>query len=428
MFLSLFLFLTFSGTLIESAGIIRTEIKASDTNSSIGLPVDQKYVHVAYFNPDKTLTTETLLLIFVGFESDTKQSDLFVQTILTDIKPKHRHAIALVYQNSVDINQFCLLLSEDCYSDFIKNQINNGSNSIINRLISLLKYLNIFDPTPNWIQFLNQPNADVINFTAISVVGHKQGAGVAVMMSRLFRVERVIMLAGVSDWNPEYAHPPSWLYGVGATQQDRLLGLLHVNSVTCSATHSNWEMALRMAYSGQATNIDSNGDGLSAKLPFKHTDQLCMKYTQPPNADDEDDSLFEKDAVKTDSSGLVISALSDAWIYLASRKFCVDCSDLCMSSGQCTATIPPNPIDECLCVSSDLKPSVIIIIVVISASVGATCLFIACKYRTIIKIAQREKRKKGYQQFNNPDEKKGIPSDDEDEKGERLYKIEEEKQ
>jgi len=68
---------------------------------------------------------------------------------------------------------------------------------------------------------------------------------------------------------------------------------------------------------------------------------------------------------------------------------------------------------------------------VISASVAATCLFIACKYRTIIKIAQREKRKKGYQQFKNPDEQKEIESDDEhtneNEKGERLYNIEEEK-
>jgi len=368
----------------------------------------------------------------VGVDADTRQSDFFVQSILTDVRPKHRHAIALAYPNNVDVNQYCLTLYEDCFSDFIKNQISNGSNSIMNRLISLLGYLKQFYPTSNWNLFLNQPNTDTVNFTAISVVGHRQGAGVAVMMSRLFKVERVIMIAGVSDWNPEYSHPPFWLYGDGATQKDRLLGLLHVNSGTCSATHSNWNMALSMSTNGQGSNIDANEDGQSAKIPFKYTSELCMKYVKPPNANDEDDSLFEKDAVKMDPSGTVVcSALTDGWIYLASKKFCFDCNDLCMSNGQCSTTVSPNAVDECVCVSSELKPSVIIIIVVISASVAATCLFIACKYRTIIKIAQREKRKKGYQQFKNDDEKKEIESDDEltneNEKGEQLYKIDEEK-
>ncbi|MFO7587493.1 MAG: hypothetical protein R6X22_05415 [Gemmatimonadota bacterium] len=98
------------------------------------------------------------------------------------------------------------------------------ANSIDNRLTRLLEYLAANRPGDGWSQFLagGEPK-----WAHIAVGGVSQGAGYAAMLAKMRRIDRAVMLSGVTDaiggvaaaWVTPGVTPPGRLYGL-VHQQD----------------------------------------------------------------------------------------------------------------------------------------------------------------------------------------------------------------
>ena len=144
------------------------------------------------------------------------------------------HVIGLSYPNNPGLVSFCpsapdpdacyeatrleVITGEDL-SPFVTVSV---ANSIENRLTRLLQHLAITRPGDGWDRFLSggEPKWD-----HIAIGGHSQGAGHAVMIAKLRRVDRVVMLSGVTD--AIGGVPVSWI-GPGATPPSRFYGLVHL--------------------------------------------------------------------------------------------------------------------------------------------------------------------------------------------------------
>ncbi len=93
-------------------------------------------------------------------------------------------------------------------------------DSILYRMDSLLRFLAAEDP--HWLKYFDGTRID---WSKILIVGHSQGAGHAVYLSKMFAVDRVVVIGGPSDgFGPV---PSQWIAQPGATAPERHFGLVH---------------------------------------------------------------------------------------------------------------------------------------------------------------------------------------------------------
>ncbi|MFZ4519349.1 MAG: BPSS1187 family protein [Microthrixaceae bacterium] len=121
----------------------------------------------------------------------------------------------------------------------------NASNSVLNRLEKAVEYLRGIAPTAGWEQFQQRDagGACVVPDTTygtcalradrLVLVGHSQGAGVALYLSKFLAVDRVAMLSGSYDGynlgGGTYSAAPWLTDGPPATTADRVGTLLHTS-------------------------------------------------------------------------------------------------------------------------------------------------------------------------------------------------------
>jgi hypothetical protein len=144
--------------------------------------------------------------------------------------------VSVAYHNEIDSRSTCRSNSE-CYEAFRREIVYgidslpdpirvNQANSILGRFLNVLETLERREAHffPPWRSI----RARVImrDFTHVAVAGHSQGSGHALFIARDFEVERLIMLAGITDrmnsglsdhaapawianWNPATSQTPS---------------------------------------------------------------------------------------------------------------------------------------------------------------------------------------------------------------------------
>ncbi|MCI0749135.1 MAG: Ig-like domain-containing protein, partial [Nevskiales bacterium] len=164
------------------------------------------------------------------------------------------HVIGLVYPNDLSINHdLCvnsqappgLSLAElnkwldDCKENVRVETITgqdatpsvdvDRANSIENRLIKLLEYLDQQYPSEEWDIYLTggQPKWD-----RIVVAGHSQGGGHAAMIGKLYRVVRVNLFASTE--------PAAWTTETLATPASSYFGFVHTLDPEYSAFVNSW--------------------------------------------------------------------------------------------------------------------------------------------------------------------------------------------
>jgi dienelactone hydrolase len=140
------------------------------------------------------------------------------------------HAISLRYVNNFAVNfEVCPYMNDvDCYEDVRKEIIYaedalesleiTRANSVVNRLVKLLLYLDEQHPGEGWRQYVG-PDGEP-DWSSIVISGHSQGAGHATMIARDNRVARLIVFAwadvaagGLAPWiAPPFATPPEDCY------------------------------------------------------------------------------------------------------------------------------------------------------------------------------------------------------------------------
>jgi hypothetical protein len=86
----------------------------------------------------------------------------------------------------------------------------DAADSVMNRLLKVIEYLRVQDPTGGWAQFQDRPGGGActvdpafgtctLDWSTVAAVGHSQGSGVALYLGKYHPVAKVVMLSGSYD-------------------------------------------------------------------------------------------------------------------------------------------------------------------------------------------------------------------------------------
>ncbi len=209
-------------------------ISPQTTDPTISTNLANHFVAVDRSVPQKN----QLFLFFPG----TGGTPIFYREIAKNAASLGFHAIGLTYPNDDAVNSLCggLPADLDCYGN-VRLEILDGTdrsplvdvnraNSVENRIIKLLVYLNATRPNEDWTQFLT--NGSEINWSTVIVAGHSQGGGHAGIIGRYHPVRRVLMFAA-NDFSGVLQSPANWIAHPettpNATPASRFWGFSHTN-------------------------------------------------------------------------------------------------------------------------------------------------------------------------------------------------------
>jgi len=145
--------------------------------------------------------------------------------------------------------------------------------SIENRLIKLLHYVEKIRPREHWGQFLNSDGS--IKWESIAVGGHSQGGGHALLIGIKHRVTRVICTGSPKDFNHNRNAPPAFYAKKSATPKDHFFAFNHsqdfVGGTSPEQLLKNLD-ALGLDAFGQPANVDAE------PFPYHHARILTTSF------------------------------------------------------------------------------------------------------------------------------------------------------
>lgn len=216
--------------------------------------------HIAGFD-EKAMSNGKLLVHLAAMNGLPDQSIL----ILSEAAHAGYHVIGLRYPNDVNIGSECASdMDANCYENMRLEVIDgmdrspkinvNAANSIVNRLVKLLEYLNNKFPAEGWASYLDTGKP---LYTSIAFSGHSQGGGHAALIARNQIVDRVLMFAAPpdgKDGNPPV--PGKWVNANTATANLFYYGLIHTKDPAFNLITYNWT-ALNLGSFGVPVDADT---------------------------------------------------------------------------------------------------------------------------------------------------------------------------
>ena len=202
-------------------------VKPSNTDSNITTD-DQN--HWVYINPD--VTPKSKLFVFLP---GTFAFPALYSRVLKTAANLGYHTIGLNYPNPLPINVICGISSDTTCHGRARQEVIDGidrhlavnvtqPNSIENRLIKSLQYLNNEFPDENWDQYWSGDSS--IIWESIVMSGHSQGGGHAAILGKLKSLERVVVFSSL-DWMNTLDRLPSWVTMDGATSANKYFVFTH---------------------------------------------------------------------------------------------------------------------------------------------------------------------------------------------------------
>jgi hypothetical protein len=206
-------------------------IKPSDTDPEI-----KRFDRVNYvlFN-QTTPSTANLLIFLTGTFGKPPGPTAFLHAAAD----AGYRVISLDYNDEPAVNAYCPLKPSACSANFRRMRVygdgisidpsfdNSGAESIVNRLIKLLVYLDRKDPQQNWVHYLDN---GMPNWSRIALAGQSQGAGMAAYMAKRQTVAGVILFSSPWDFvasNGRLQMMAPWLGMPAATPAERWFGGYH---------------------------------------------------------------------------------------------------------------------------------------------------------------------------------------------------------
>ena len=144
----------------------------------------------------------------------------------------------------------------------------DNKNSVMNRLLELVRYLAAADPSQGWGQF-QQTSSGVctsvnttygpcnLNWSKVITMGHSLGSGVALYLSKVFPVHRAGLISGPFDQfnDGSSVTVAPWIAEGGfATPPSRIYGFQHEGEPGAATTFAGWN-ALGLA--GPVASVDA---------------------------------------------------------------------------------------------------------------------------------------------------------------------------
>lgn len=146
------------------------------------------------------------------------------------------------------------------------------AESIENRLVKLLAYLQRARPQEAWSQFLHEDGG--IAWERVAVAGQSQGGGHAALIGIKHPVARVICTGSPKDYNLALNRPAAWLGLASATPKTRFFVFYHLQDRQGCSPEQQVEnvRALKLDAYGSAVDVDQVGS------PYRHSRWLTTDY------------------------------------------------------------------------------------------------------------------------------------------------------
>jgi hypothetical protein len=222
------------------------------------------------------------------------------------------HAIGLMYDNSVPVNPLCKDGTDiTCHSRARREVIDgvdrhpavntNKTESIINRLVKLLKYLSLRYPDQGWQQYVSGQDPD---WSKIIIAGHSQGGCLAGVIGKYYPVKKVIMLSAIDFMLNKSV--PDWEQI--QTNREKYFGLINVKDeqVPFDFEKLGWKSLAMMNYGTMADAIRNS---------YSHTHTLISTENPPDSGVDKYHNSTGVDSyIPKDASGKYI--YDAAWEYM----------------------------------------------------------------------------------------------------------------
>jgi dienelactone hydrolase len=236
-------------------GLTLTTVLPRSTDTCITQAIDSHFVVRA-----PAVTPVGRLLVFLPGTGGVPQN---YQLILAQAALAGYHAIGLSYPNAQAVSVLCAAQAVSCYGatrleiltgESASNVVDVArSNSIENRLVKLLSFMQTTEPAGNWRQFLNTDGT--MAWSQVAVSGHSQGGGHALFIAQRYAVVRGSTYASPGDLLPGSAGPAPWVTQPYATPTSRLAGFISTADelVAPAPTLAAWAS---IGLAGTAVNVD----------------------------------------------------------------------------------------------------------------------------------------------------------------------------
>ncbi|MHA2365819.1 MAG: BPSS1187 family protein [Candidatus Hodarchaeales archaeon] len=239
------IFILFTVNSTKNLSYVNSPLSTSNDNSNIILQIQPNVTDPMidglsfnnYVVLNKSVTSKNILWIhFSGAGGNPVDYTLFLQ----EAANQGYHTIGLGWESRYSLNLNCLSDPDlSCY-DYIRLEIYDGinrthkcdvsdnpANSILNRLIKILIYLDEQYPNDGWEKYLDSESYP--KWSNIALSGHSFGGGQAGIISQMYSVARVVFFAAPEDWNAMQEEYANWINQSFATPSERMYGFIHTD-------------------------------------------------------------------------------------------------------------------------------------------------------------------------------------------------------
>lgn len=228
------------------------------------------------------------------------------------------HSLGLTYVNGDGVNELCGPTGDlNCYGN-VRLEIFDGTdrstlvsvnrpNSIENRLIKLLIYMQQIDPAANWSQYLDANNQ--VRWDRIVVAGHSQGGGHAGIIGKNKRVARAIMFAAM-DFSGFRNSVANWILAPSVTPNSEFYGFSHQldEEVNYTILSTRAWVAYGMDAFGSPVNVESIAP------PYNNVHSLNSNFPMIPSGSNYHGAVVVDTRFPVDQNG--VSIYEPVWRYL----------------------------------------------------------------------------------------------------------------
>jgi len=221
--------------------LVVQEIRPSEADPAITRFNEPNYIVL-----DEQSGPDSQLVVFMpGTNGKPSNSAAFLRRVAT----QGYRVIGLEYNDEPAVVQVCpQSLLASCSGDFRQRRIfggdvksvveNTQSESIINRLVSLLRYLQEHDAARHWDGYLLNEEP---NWSRIVISGLSQGAGMAAYIAKHRSVARVVLFSSPWDFQRSSQRLAPWLIEPSETPADRWFAEYHRREKTAALIASAYQ-------------------------------------------------------------------------------------------------------------------------------------------------------------------------------------------
>lgn len=242
------------------AGQLVYQIKPSETDSAIRRFDDPHYVVVG-----SDVGADAQLVVFMPGTGGKPAGAL---PLLRVIASQGYRVVGLEYNDSPAVIQVCPKNpSAACSGDFRRKRIfgddvtaivdNTPAESIVNRLVRLMEYLDSHHPGEGWRRYLM---GDRPYWSRVVVSGLSQGAGMAAYIAKNELVARVVLFSSPWDYSLSSKALAPWIGGPSVTPLDRWFAEYHRREETAGLIAQAYAVLRIPAANIQVFDLDLPSD------------------------------------------------------------------------------------------------------------------------------------------------------------------------